>query len=108
MRGKLPWPSFLENSLVKVIKEADGPFGPIETELYSGKALYDPKGKSIMTAEKQLVQLTGKVVIKGDINPGEPTFKGYVTFNGSHQPIHGTLKVLNPDGSVYSTEVMLK
>lgn len=108
MRGKLPWPSFLENSTCKVIKEVDGTYGPTEIELHNGRAIYDPKGKSIMNAEKQLIHLTGKFVIKGDINTSEPTFKGYVEYQDSKRQIHETLKVLNPDGSVYSTEVMLK
>lgn len=108
MRGKLPWPSFLENSTCRVVKESDGVFGPTELELHNGKAIYDPKGKSVMTAEKQLIQLTGKFVLKGDINPSEPVFRGYVEFNGQKRQIYETLKVLNPDGSVYSTEVMLK
>ena len=108
MRGKLPWPSFLENSSCKVIKEVNGTYGPTEVELHNGGAIYDPKGKSIMTAEKQLIYITGKFVINGDINPSEPAFKGYVVFQGAKRQIHETLKVLNPDGSVYSTEVMLK
>lgn len=108
MKGKLPWPSFLENSTCKVIKEVPGKYGPEETELHNGKAIYDPKGKSTMTADKQLIQLTGKFIFKGDINPGEPSFKGYVRYQGLKRQIYETLKVLNPDGSVYSTEVLLK
>jgi len=45
MRGKLPWPCFLENSVCKVTKETDGLYGPTEIELHNGKAIYDPKGK---------------------------------------------------------------
>lgn len=108
MRGKFPWPSFLENSTCKVIKEVEGTYGPEETELHNGKAIYEPKGKSVMTAEKQLIQLTGKFIIKGDINPSEPAFKGYVEYQGVKRQIHETIKILNPDGSVYSTEVTLK
>jgi hypothetical protein len=108
MRGKLPWPHFLENSACRVIKEVDGLYEPTKIELHNGKAIYDPKGKSIMTAEKQLIQITGKFVIKGDINPTDPTFKGFVEYQGKKRQIQETLKVLNPDGSVYSTEVMLK
>ena len=108
MRGKLPWPSFLENSACKIIKEVDGVYGPESVEIHNGKAIYDPKGKSIMTADKQLVQITGKFVIHGDINPSGPTFKGFVEYQGVKRQIYETLKVLNPDGSVYSTEVTLK
>lgn len=108
MRGKLPWPKFMENSTCRIVKEVDGTYGPTETELYNGKAIYDPKGKSVMTAEKQIIFITGKFVIQGDINPGEPTFKGYVKHQGAKRQIFETLKVLNPDGTVYSTEVTLK
>lgn len=108
MRGKLPWPSFLENSICKIVKEVEGVYGPTETEIYNGKGIYDPKGKSTMTAEKQLIQLTGKFIFKGDINPGEPAFKGYLQYQGVKRQIYETLKVLNPDGSIYSTEVLLK
>lgn len=108
MRGKLPWPSFLENSTCRIVKESDGVYGPTETELHKGKAIYAPKGKSTMTADKQLIQLTGKFIVRGDINPEEPVFRGFVEYQGQRRQIYETLKVLNPDGSVYSTEVMLK
>lgn len=108
MRGKLPWPKFLENSNCRIVKEVDGTYGPTETEMFNGKAIYDPKGKSIMTAEKQLIYITGKFVIQGDINPSEPAFKGFVEYQGAKRQIFETLKVLNPDGTVYSTEVTLK
>jgi len=108
MRGKLPWPTFLENSTCTVVKEVPGKYGPTEIELHNGKAIYEPKGRSIMTAEKQLIQLTGKFIFMGDINPSEPVFQGYVMYQGAKRQIHETLKILNPDGSVYSTEVTLK
>ena len=59
-----------------------------------------------MNAERQLITLSGKVVIEGDICPSKP-FEGYVLINNTKKAIYNLEKPLNPDGSVFSTELNL-
>ncbi|NRZ60072.1 hypothetical protein DZE42_003211 [Clostridium beijerinckii] len=48
-----------------------------------------------------------KAVIEGDINPGK-TIQGYIKVNGANKKIYGAERPLNPDGSVFSTELNLQ
>lgn len=107
MKGKLPFPKWILNTDVIVYKEVPGTYGPTQSVLFSGKANYDPKSKSVMTAEKQLVTISGKVVCQGDIDPSSPKIEGYVKIGGESRKIFRSLKPMNPDGTVFSTELEL-
>lgn len=105
---KLPFPKFLANTLIKVSNTDINEDGePVETTLYEGKCIYTDKSKSILDAEKRLITLTGKVVIEGDINPGK-IIKGYVKIGENKKIIYSVERPLNPDGTVFSTELSLQ
>lgn len=103
---KLPFPKWLLNTDIEVYYEGTNEDGDyVEENIYSGKCIYTDKSKQIMDANRQLITLSGKAVIKGSIysNPIE----GYVIVNGIKKKIYSTERPLNPDGSIFSTELNL-
>lgn len=104
---KFPYPKWLPKIPVKVYWEGTDSDGEYMEELiYDGPAFLDEKSRQVLDAERRLVMLTGLVIIEGDIYPDKP-IQGYVVVNGQHKAIHSTLRPRNPDGTVYSTELML-
>lgn len=81
---------------------------PLPAFLYSGKCNYQDKAKTILTAEKKLVQITGTALFPGDICPDLPVISGgtAVVF-GVERRIQQGMKARNPDGTVNYTEVLL-
>lgn len=70
------------------------------------KCNYQDKGKRVLTAEKVLIQLTGKAYFTGDIAPNLPAISGgQVTVFGETREIYQGMKARNPDGSVNYTEL---
>ena len=107
MLGKLPFPKWILNTPVKVFKTEMSEDGePVETVMFDGFASYDEKQRQIMNAERQLVLLSGKVIIEGDILPGK-LIEGVVKIGGIEKKIYGAQRPRNPDGSVFSTELDL-
>ncbi|WP_244832957.1 hypothetical protein [Clostridium sp. BJN0001] len=103
MGMKLPFPRFLANTSITVFKTELGEDGEEETRVFDGKCIYTDKTRQVMTAERQLVTLCGKVVIEGDI----PIKEGYIKKDGVNKKIFSIERPLNPDGSVFSTELNL-
>lgn len=104
---KLPFPRFQAKTDIKVVSTALGEDGEEETLLYEGKCIYTDKTKQVMNAERQLITLSGKAVIEGDINPGK-IIQGFIEVNNTKKKIYGAERPLNPDGSVFSTELNLQ
>lgn len=104
---KLPFPKWLANIPIEVYKEGTNSDGDYEEKLlYEGKCIYTDKSRQILNAERQLIQLSGKVVIEGSIN--NEHFEGYVTINGVKKKIYSIERPLNPDGTIFSTELNLQ
>lgn len=62
---------------------------------------YNDTAKTVLTAEKKLVQLNGIALFRGDIAPNLPTISGgSVTVNGVKRRIFTGEKARNPDGTV--------
>jgi len=104
---KFPFPTWLLKTHVKVIvvdKDHLGDFS--ETTIYDGLSIYDEKQRQIMTADRQLVTLSGKVIIRGDIYP-KKEIDGYIMIDEIKKKIYGAHRVRNPDGTIYSTELDL-
>jgi hypothetical protein len=107
MRGKLPFPRWINNATVEVFQAKLSENGePEETSLYSGPCNYDEKSKQVLDKERRLVRLSGKVIIEGDIAPGQQ-IEGLVRVAGVERDIFHTERPKNPDGSVFSTELEL-
>lgn len=62
---------------------------------------FQDKAKTILTAEKKLVQITGTAMFSGDIAPDMPSLSGgTVTVFGQTRRIAQGMKARNPDGTV--------
>lgn len=83
--------------------EEGEPMLALESDL---KCNYQDKAKRVLTAEKVLIQLTGKAYFVGDIAPNLPAISGgQVTVFGEIREIYQGTKARNPDGSVNYTEL---
>lgn len=104
---KLPFPKWILNTPVKIYQTGTSKYGePIEDLIFDGLAFYDEKQRQVLNAERQLILLTGKVIIEGDIRPGQ-AIEGFVRVGGIEKKIYGAQRPRNPDGSVFSTELDL-
>lgn len=103
---KLPFPKFLANTPVGVWVEGINTDGDYEEKkIFEGKCIYTDKANQILNEERQLITLSGKAVIEGAIYDGP--FEGYVKVNGVKKKIYSIERPLNPDGSIFSTELSL-
>ena len=107
MGVKLPFPKFLANTDIKVYRTTLGEDGEEESLLYEGKCIYTDKSRAVLNAERKLITLSGKAVIESDVNSGE-VIQGYVLVKGAKKNIYSTERPLNPDGTVFSTELNLE
>ena len=81
---------------------------PLEPVTYSGKCNYQDRAKTILTAEKKLVEITGSALFPGDICPELPIISGgkAEVFGVKRRILQGR-KARNPNGTVNYTEVLL-
>lgn len=103
---KLPFPTWLANTPIEVWYEginSDGDYE--EKKIFDGKCIYTDKSRQVLSAERQLILLSGKAVIEGSIYDGP--FEGYVIVSGVKKKIYSIERPLNPDGSIFSTELSL-
>lgn len=62
---------------------------------------YQDKARTILTAEKKLVQVNGCAMFDGDIAPEFPSLSGgYIVVFGRKRRIEQGMKARNPDGTV--------
>lgn len=94
---------------LKLDREGISEYGePLEPVLYSGKCNYQDKARTVLTAEKKLVEITGTALFPGDICPELPVISGgRAEIMGEKRRILQGRKARNPDGTVNHTEVML-
>lgn len=65
------------------------------------KCNFQDRAKTILTAEKKLVQITGTAMLPGDIASDFPTISGgTVIVFGEERGIAQGMKARNPDGTV--------
>lgn len=82
-------------------EELDNQGEPKYTEDLELKCNWQDKAKTILTAEKKLVQITGTALFPGDIAPDMPSLSGgTVTVFGEERRIVSGRKNRNPDGTV--------
>ena len=81
---------------------------PLTPVVYDGKCNYQDKAKTILTAEKKLIEVTGTALFPGDIAPDLPVISGgMVTIFGVERRIVQGTKARNPDGTVNYTGLEL-
>ena len=82
-------------------EELDNQGSPKYTTDLELKCNFQDKAKTLLTAEKKLVQITGTAMFPGDIAPDFPTLSGgTVTVFGGERRIVLGMKARNPDGTV--------
>jgi len=81
---------------------------PCTKKIFTGKCFYSEKSKTKLTAEKQLVTLSGEALFNGDIAPQSSTVSGNIMLNDAlKRKIYASEKAKNPDGSVNYTRLEL-
>lgn len=92
---------------VEIEQEDINKYGdPLEFVKWSGKVNYQDKGRTVLTADKKLIQLSGCAMIPGDIAPGIPAItKGTIRVNGVDRTIYQGEKARNPDATVNYTRL---
>ncbi len=110
------WPELVPNIIcntdIKVVlyseelTENGGPTIALEKDL---KCNWQDGAKQILTAEKQVIQLSGKALFNGDIAPNLAVISGgYVIIFGEKRLIYKGTKARNPDGTVNYTQLDLE
>lgn len=92
---------------VKLHTEEINQYGePIKGADFTGMCNYQDSAKTVLTAEKKLVQLSGVALFPGDIAPELPTLSGgTLIVNGVERTIFQGRKARNPDGTVNFCEL---
>ncbi|PWV97441.1 hypothetical protein DFQ01_12185 [Paenibacillus cellulosilyticus] len=104
---KLPFPRWILKTPVQVYQTELSEDGePVEELIFDGLACYEDKSRQVMDAKRQLVQVSGKLIFEGDINP-DKMIEGYVRIGPDRKTINRAARPRNPDGSVFSTELEL-
>ncbi len=81
---------------------------PLEAVSYSGVCNYQDSAKTVLTAEKKIVQLSAQAYFIGDIAPDLAVISsGEITINGEKRQIFQGVKARNPDGTVNYTRLDL-
>lgn len=107
MLGKLPFPEWILVTPVKIYQTYINEDGePVDNLIFEGLCNYSEKSKQTLDAERRLISLSGKVIVKGDINPGK-LIEGYIQIGEIKKDIFRSSRPRNPDGSVFSTELDL-
>lgn len=94
---------------VEVTPEGVNKYGePHDPVLIDTKCNYQDTAKTVLTAEKVLVQLAGIALFPGDIAPDLQTLSGgTATVYGVQRAIFKGTKARNPDGSVNYSKLEL-
>ena len=95
---------------MEIHREGINEYGePMVALQYKGVCNFQDKARTVMTADKKLVEITGTALFPGDICPELATISGgTATIFGIKRSIVQGRKSRNPDGSVNYTEVYLQ
>ena len=77
------------------------------TVIFEGKCSYSEKSRQKLSAEKQLITLSGSALFNGDIAPDSPIIDGYAEIGGREYKIYSSEKAKNVDGTVNYTRLEL-
>lgn len=113
--GVMRYPSLVPRKLCKteisleLDQEGLNEYGePLELVYFAGKCNYQDCAKTVLTAEKKLIEITGKALFPGDICPDLAVITGgSAIVCGVKRRILQGCKARNPDGTVNYTEILL-
>lgn len=76
--------------------------------IFEGKCFHSEKPKQKITADKQIITLSGEALFNGDIAPDADEITGEIVLrSGIRRVIYASQKCRNPDGSVNYTRLEL-
>lgn len=75
--------------------------------IFEGKCFHQEKAYQKLTAEKQLIILSGAAFFSGDISPDTAVIEGYAEIGGREYKIFSSEKAKNLDGTVNFTRLEL-
>lgn len=107
---KVPFPDFLLTTDCKVSiydDSIDENGNHIEKAVYIGKCIFSEKNKRIISPDGQRIDLSGKIIVKGDINPDYTISNGEVSINEKKYNIYSASRPRNPDGTIHHTTLDL-
>lgn len=78
---------------------------PNETGVIDCMCNWQETAKTVLTADKRLVTLSGSALFSGDVAPEYPVINGKLVVGGVSHTIHSTNKARNPDGTVNYTRL---
>ena len=92
---------------IEIEQEGRNVYGePLEPVIWDGLCNYQDSGKTVLTAEKVLIQLEGCALIPGDIAPEMSLItQGDIIVSGEKRHIYKGTKCRNPDGTVNYTRL---
>ena len=113
---KMKFPSLVDKRFCKtpvtvtLYQEGNDEDGePQEALVFEGVCNYQDSAKTVLTADKRLIQLSAQAYFIGDIAPGPAVISGgEVTAFGVTRHIAQGMKARNPDGTVNYTRLDLK
>ena len=81
---------------------------PKRTVIFEGKCFFSEKAKQKITAEKQIITLSGELLFNGDIAPDTDAIEGEAEIlSGLKRKVYASEKCRNPDGTVNYTRLEL-
>ncbi|MDE5771363.1 MAG: hypothetical protein K2I06_07005 [Ruminococcus sp.] len=81
---------------------------PKKMVIFEGKCFFSEKVKQRITAEKQIITLSGEMLFHGDISPDTDVIEGEAELlGGIRRKIYASEKARNPDGTVNYTRLEL-
>jgi len=110
MSFKLPFPKWTLNSDASIehIADLDENGSPNASQVWAGRANHVMKAKQELNAHRELVRLSGTLIIPGDPIPNVPfDAELYVHVANVKWRVYKIRKTHNPDASIFSTELDL-
>lgn len=109
IKKTVPFPDWLLNTPCTVFLDAPGLTEDGEKKTEKGgidtMCMYSERIKRVYTKDGKVTELTGKVIVKGDISPSmEEISGGDIMIRNRRRKIYSTVRAHNPDGTVHHTE----
>ena len=82
---------------------------PVHAVSYTGKCNWQDGGRTVLTPEQKIINVSGRAYFNGDIAPKLSNLTGgYAEIHGERREIMQGFKRRNPDGTVNHTEIQFK
>lgn len=106
---KLPFPDWLAKTDCCINLDEKGLTEDGEKKVYKGgincKCIYSECIKRVYDKDGKATELTGKVIVKGDVAPKlKEISSGSIVIDKRKRLIHSAIRAKNPDGTVHHTE----